>query len=98
MTYMSNEVLALIEQSKFIRGRLLKLLKEIEDSGMADEALHWNMPFGPNGRAHIGWQIMHTGLTYDKYIHVRILQQKEKFADLAPRFGNGSVPDSSYRL
>ena len=83
-----------IDQHKFIRERVLKLLDEIAASEKSEEALHWRMPFGEPGRAHIAWQFMHCAATLDRYLNVRILASDVKNKDLVDRYAGGSTPDS----
>ena len=87
-----NEITALIDQHKYIRSRVIGFIKEIEATPYAQEALQWSMPFG-KGRAHIAWQLMHCAATYDRYLHLRILNQEPKNQELVKAYGNGSVPN-----
>jgi len=84
-----TETNILIEQHKYARMRLLKTLEEIEQSGIAKEAIHWSMPFG-KGRAHIGWQMLHCAATLDRYLNVRILQGQPRNAELVASYAGGS--------
>jgi hypothetical protein len=86
------EINTLIEQHRFIRNRLLKLLGEIEASEKVREALLWMMPFG-KGRAHISWQMLHCAATLDKYLNVRILQGVAFDPELVELYGGGSASD-----
>jgi hypothetical protein len=74
----------------FIRGRTLDFLANIEKLPEPRRALAWRP--GP-GRAHIGWQLMHIGVTEDLFASERLAQKGGKFADLWPRFRGGSTPD-----
>ena len=92
-----NEIQSLIEQHKFIRNRLLKLLGEIEESGQTD-ALTWMLPFGEKGRAHIAWQMMHCAATIEKYLHVKLENAEPEDPELVEKFGGGSVPDPNQAI
>lgn len=75
----------------FNRDRTLGLLKSIEQLPNPAAALAWRP--GP-GRAHIGWQLMHIGVTEEIFATERLAPSKTKaFADLWPRFRGGSTPD-----
>lgn len=91
------ETKVLLAQHKFIRLRLLQVLQEIEDSGKADDALHFRIKMGSTERAHIGWQMLHCAATLDRYINYRILQGEPKDKDLVKNYGFGSKPDASIR-
>lgn len=93
----NTEIQLLLSQHRFIRGRLLQLLQEIEDSGRAEEAIHFRIKMGSTERAHIGWQMLHCAATLDRYIHFRILQGEPKDKDLVKNYGFGSKPDSTIR-
>jgi uncharacterized damage-inducible protein DinB len=75
---------------EFNRGRTLDLLANVEKRPHPQAALVWRP--GP-GRAHIGWQLMHIGVTEDIFASERLAQKPGKFADLWPRFRGGSTPD-----
>jgi uncharacterized damage-inducible protein DinB len=79
-----------VNSYEFNRGRTLELLANIEKLADARAALAWRP--GP-GRAHIGWQLMHIGVTEDVFASERLAQKPGKFADLWPRFRGGSTPD-----
>ena len=87
-----NEITALIRQHKMIRSRLIGLIKEIQSTSYAQDALQWSMPFG-KGRAHIAWQFMHCAATIDRYLNFRILNQEPKNPELVKSYGNGSIPN-----
>jgi uncharacterized damage-inducible protein DinB len=75
----------------FNRDRTLGLLKSIEQLPNPVAALAFRP--GP-GRAHIGWQLMHIGVTEEIFATERLAPSKAKaFADLWPRFRGGSTPD-----
>lgn len=75
---------------EFTRGKTLDLLGNVEKLSDPRRALAWRP--GP-GRAHIGWQLMHVGVTEDIFASERLAQKPGKFADLWPRFRGGSTPD-----
>ena len=86
-----NEIQSLLEQHKFIRNRLVKLLYEIQSSGHKD-ALAWMMPFG-KGRAHIAWQMMHCAATIEKYLHVKLENAEPEDQKLVENYAGGSIPN-----
>lgn len=75
---------------EFNRGRTLALLDQVAE--MADPAavLGWR---AGEGRAHIAWQLVHTGITEELFATERILGTPAGFAELIPRFKGGSTPD-----
>lgn len=81
-----NPIETFLEQHTYIRSRLIGLLKEIEDSGKAEEALYWKLPYGEKGRAHIHWQVLHCAATLDRYLNVRVLKQNPKNEKLVAGF------------
>jgi uncharacterized damage-inducible protein DinB len=87
---MATAVEHFIKSYEFNRGRTLDLLAGIEKLPNAQAALAWRP--GP-GRAHIGWQLMHVGVTEDVFASERLAQKPGKFAGLWPRFRGGSTPD-----
>lgn len=93
-----NPIETFLEQHTYIRSRLIGLLKEIEDSGKAEEALYWKLPYGEKGRAHIHWQVLHCAATLDRYLNVRVLKQNPKNEKLVAGFAGGSVPDPENRI
>jgi hypothetical protein len=72
------------------RTRTLDLLANIEKLPGAQAALGWRP--GP-GRAHIGWQLLHIGVTEDIFASERLAQRPGRFTELWPRFRGGSTPD-----
>ena len=75
----------------FNRDRTLDLIKKIEEESDPTAALSWRP--GP-GRAHIGWQLMHVGLTEEIFATERLAPDKQgAWTDLWPRFRGGSTPD-----
>ncbi len=87
---MSN-VAAALQTFAFHRDRTLGLLAAIEKMPKPAEVLGWRP--GP-GRAHIGWQLMHVGITEEIFATDRLAPEKpQAFTDLWPRFRGGSTPD-----
>ena len=74
------------------RERTLATLAAIEKLPNPARALGWRP--GP-GRAHIGWQIMHIGITEELFATERFLGTAPAYADLVPRFKGGSTPDDN---
>jgi uncharacterized damage-inducible protein DinB len=80
-----------VESYKFYRARTLGLLENIEKLPDPRAALTWRP--GP-GRAHIGWQLMHIGVTEEIFATERLAPHKPgEFQELWPRFRGGSTPD-----
>lgn len=80
-----------LESYEFNRGRTLALLDTIEGLPNPAEALAWRP--GP-GRAHIGWQLMHIGISEEVFATERLAPEKAgQWTELWPRFRGGSTPD-----
>jgi uncharacterized damage-inducible protein DinB len=80
-----------IESYKFYRQRTLGLLEKIESQSDPRAVLRWRPGAG---RAHIGWQLLHIGVTEEIFATERLLPQKPAaFKELWPRFRGGSTPD-----
>jgi len=76
---------------QFNRPRTLAVLDKIEQLQDPQRVLGWRP--GP-GRAPIGWQLMHIGITEELFATERLLPgAKAAFANLVPRFKGGSTPD-----
>jgi hypothetical protein len=75
----------------FYRPRTLGLLDTIEKLPDPRAAL----AFRPgSGRAHIGWQLMHIGISEEIFATERLAPHKAgKWTELWPRFRGGSTPD-----
>jgi uncharacterized damage-inducible protein DinB len=81
------------ESYKFYRARTLGLLDAVCALGDPAAALAWRP--GP-GRAHIGWQLMHIGITEEIFATERLAPHKQgAWTDLWPRFRGGSTPDDN---
>ena len=87
-----NALTHYLRSLSFARQMTLKLLEKIEASPDAQKILGWRP--GP-GRAHIAWQLMHIGVTDDRYLHIRILNGQPVWPELSKRFGGGSTPDDN---
>ncbi|HTN77760.1 MAG TPA: DinB family protein [Pirellulaceae bacterium] len=83
----------LIGTLEFNRPRTLGLLEKIEQEPDAQRVLAWRP--GP-GRAHIGWQLMHIGITEELFATERLKPEKVgQWLELWPRFRGGSTPDDN---
>jgi hypothetical protein len=80
----------LIDLLGFVRTRSLMTLDEIAKLPDAAAVLGWRP--GP-GRAHIGWQLTHIGITEELTATERLKGTTPAWSDLVPRFKFGSVPD-----
>lgn len=80
----------MLDVMELCRTRTLATLDEIAKLPDPAAVLGWRP--GP-GRAHIGWQLMHIGITEEITSTERMLGTKSAFPDLVPRFKFGSVPD-----
>lgn len=86
-----NTIQTFATSYSFYRERTLGLLDKIAEQTDPQAALAWRP--GP-GRAHIGWQLMHIGVTEEIFATERLLPEKPAaFAELWPRFRGGSTPD-----
>jgi len=80
----------MIEMLEFVRTRTLMTLDEVAKLPDPASVLKWRP--GP-GRAHIGWQLTHIGITEELTATERLNGTKPDWPDLVPRFKFGSVPD-----
>lgn len=78
------------EQYAFNRSRTLGLLDRIEKMSDPQAVLAWRPG---EGRAHIGWQLMHIGVTEELFAVERLAKKEGRFPDLWSRFRGGSTPD-----
>jgi hypothetical protein len=83
----------LIAALEFNRPRTLALLDKIEVEPDPRAVLGWRPGAG---RAHIGWQLMHIGVTEELFATERLNPEKPaQWTDLWPRFRGGSTPDDN---
>ncbi len=88
---MSATIAVFTSSYKFYRARTLGFLDAIEKLPDPQAALGWRPGAG---RAHIGWQLMHVGITEDLFASERLASHKQgRFTALWPRFRGGSKPD-----
>lgn len=81
------------EAYEFNRSRTLGLLETVEKLDDPQAALGWRPG---EGRAHIGWQLTHIGVTEEIFATERLAPDKPaSFTDLWPRFRGGSTPDDT---
>ncbi len=86
-----NTIQTFAKSYEFYRMRTLGLLDAIEQLPNPQQALAWRP--GP-GRAHIGWQLTHIGITEEIFATERLAPEKPpQWKDLWPRFRGGSTPD-----
>ena len=86
-----NTIQILTRSYEFNRARTLGTLADIEKLPQPAAALAYRI--GP-GRAHIGWQLMHIGITEEIFASERLAPDKPpRWSDLWPRFRGGSTPD-----
>jgi uncharacterized damage-inducible protein DinB len=81
-----------VQGYQFYRQRTIALLDRIEKEPNPQAVLAWRP--GP-GRAHIGWQLMHIGVTEELFASQRLAQKPGAWTDLWPRFRGGSTPDDN---
>jgi hypothetical protein len=88
-----NEIDVLKDLFRRFRERTLALLQKIEAEPDPQAVLSWRP--GP-GRAHIGWQLMHIGITEELAATERLFPGvKAAWPDLVERFRGGSTPDEN---
>lgn len=75
---------------EFNRARTLATLDDIAKQADPQAVLGWRPA---PGRAHIGWQLMHIGVTEELFATARMRGTKPAGPDLVPRFKGGSTPD-----
>ncbi len=81
----------IVNTLKFNRDRTLKTLSTVEGEADPRSALVWRP--GP-GRAHLGWQLMHIGITEELFASERLGKVKPSaYAEFFARFRGGSTPD-----
>jgi uncharacterized damage-inducible protein DinB len=88
---MSPTVQLFLDAYKFNRVRTIGLLDKVYQQPNPQQVLSWRPA---SGRAHIGWQIMHIGITEELFASERLNPGRPgAFTDLWPRFRGGSKPD-----
>ena len=85
-----STIAVMVEGYKFNRERTLATLSAIEKESDPRAVLAWRP--GP-GRAHIGWQLMHIGITEELFASERLVKKPGVFTELWLRFRGGSTPD-----
>ena len=81
----------LTESMKFNRARTLATLDEIDKLANPPAVLAFRL--GP-GRAHIGWQVLHIGITEELFASERLAPDRPgRWQELWPRFRGGSKAD-----
>ena len=86
-----STIAILIKSFEFNRARTLATLDEIEKLPNPAVALAYRL--GP-GRAHIGWQLLHVGVTEEIFATERLAPERPaKWTELWPRFRGGSKAD-----
>ncbi|MBI2823840.1 MAG: DinB family protein [Planctomycetia bacterium] len=86
-----STIAVMVDTYKFNRDRTLATLEAVEKEPDPRAALAWRL--GP-GRAHIGWQLMHIGVTEEIFAAERLAPHKPgAWKELWPRFRGGSKPD-----
>ncbi|MBI3462878.1 MAG: DinB family protein [Planctomycetes bacterium] len=82
-----------VRSYKYNRDKTLGLLDSIQKEADPQAVLGWRP--GP-GRAHIGWQLMHIGITEEIFASERLAPHKQgAWQELWPRFRGGSTPDDN---
>ncbi len=87
-----NTISVMLDVMDFCRTRTLATLDEIAKLSDPLAVLGWRPGAG---RAHIGWQLTHIGITEELTATERMLEVLPAFADMVPRFKFGSVPDDN---
>lgn len=82
----------MIDALEFARTKTLATLDEIAKLPDPASVLCWQP--GP-GRAHIGWQLTHIGITEEITATERLHGLQPNWPDLVPRFKFGSVPNQN---
>ncbi len=85
-----SEVSVMLGLLEYTRIRTIGTLDEIAKLPDPASVLRWAP--GP-GRAHLGWQLTHIGITEELTATERLSGTVPEYSDLVPRFKVGSVPD-----
>lgn len=78
------------EMWSFNRDRTLATLDSIAETDDPQAVLGYRP--GP-GRAHIAWQLMHIGITEERFAMIRPVPETTMTPELIERFRGGSTPD-----
>jgi uncharacterized damage-inducible protein DinB len=86
-----NEISLALNSLRFNRERTIGLLDKIaqEQGEKLPQALAWRP--GP-GRAHVGWQLMHVGVTEEIFACERLAKKAGRWLDMWAGFRGGSTP------
>ena len=87
-----SEVAVMLNLLEYVRTRSLQTLDEVAKCPDPMAVLRWQP--GP-GRANIGWQLTHIGITEELTGTERLKGTVPAFGDLVPRFKVGSTPDQN---
>jgi uncharacterized damage-inducible protein DinB len=88
---MSPTVQLFLDAYKFNRVRTVGLLDKVCQQPDSQQVLSWRPA---EGRAHIGWQLMHIGVTEELFASERLNPARPgAFTELWPRFRGGSTPE-----
>lgn len=87
-----SEIAIMLNLLEYTRTRTLGTLDEVLKQPDPAAVLKWQP--GP-GRAHIGWQLTHIGITEELTATERLLGTSPAYPDLVPRFKFGSTPDQN---
>lgn len=87
-----SEVSVMLNLLEFTRTRTIGTLDEIARLPDPSATLRWQPA---PGRAHLGWQLTHIGITEELTATERLKGTTPAYADLAPRFKIGSVADDN---
>lgn len=87
-----SEVAAMLNLLEFTRTRTIGTLDEVCKLPDPAAVLRWQP--GP-GRAHVGWQLTHIGITEELTATERLIGTAPMYPDLVPRFKIGSVADQN---
>lgn len=87
-----SEVTVMLNLLEFTRTRTIGTLDEITRLADPAAAIRWQPG---TGRAHLGWQLTHIGITEELTATERLKGTAPAYADLVPRFKIGGVPDQN---
>lgn len=85
-----NTIAIFLDAYRFNRERTVGLLDKVGQQADAPQALSWRPG---SGRANIGWQLMHVGITEEIFATERLNPDRPPaFSELWPQFRGGSTP------